>query len=357
MPVGRGLFIIDLEPLRKESLKEPVETKEQAWEVIAQIEEQVRKVIIGQDDLIRRILIGLFGRISYSFKKGQDEKTGSGHILLEGVPGLAKTLLVSAIASTIDAKFQRIQFTPDMLPADILGTKIFDSKSGEFRTETGPIFANIILADEINRAPQKTQSALLEAMQERQVTIGETTYPLEDPFWVLATQNPVEQEGVFSLPEAQLDRFCMMVRVNYPSSESEYEMLSASLEKTRLESVTDPESVLSVRQLVGQVYVDEKIRRYIVAIGQNTRSNGANRLPIVKEMVMHGVSPRSYNHLLAMCRAVAFFRRRDYVLPSDVKYIAPDVLHHRIVRTIRAEVENVESDEIVAEVLRHTPIP
>jgi MoxR-like ATPase len=340
-----------------ESLKKQVETKEQAWEVIAQIEEQIRKVIIGQDDLIRRILIGLFGRISYSFKKGQDEKTGSGHILLEGVPGLAKTLLVSAIASTIDAKFQRIQFTPDMLPADILGTKIFDSKSGEFRTETGPIFANIILADEINRAPQKTQSALLEAMQERQVTIGETTYALDDPFWVLATQNPVEQEGVFSLPEAQLDRFCMMVRVHYPSPESEYEMLSASLEKTRLESVTDPEAVLAIRELVGQVYVDEKIRRYIVAIGQNTRSNGANTLPIVEEMVMHGVSPRSYNHLLAMCRAVAFFRRRDYVLPSDVKYIAPDVLHHRIVRTIRAEVENVESDEIVAEVLRHTPIP
>ena len=337
---------------------EQVESREQAWEVIAQIEEQIRKVIIGQDDLIRRILIGLFGRISYSFKKGEDEKAGSGHILLEGVPGLAKTLLVSAIASTIDAKFQRIQFTPDMLPADILGTKIFDSKSGEFRTETGPIFANIILADEINRAPQKTQSAMLEAMQERQVTIGETTYALDDPFWVLATQNPVEQEGVFSLPEAQLDRFCMMVRVHYPSPESEYEMLSASLEKTRLESVTTPKAVLAIRQLVGQVYVDQKIRRYIVAIGQNTRSNnGSNTLPIVEEMVMHGVSPRSYNHLLAMCRAVAFFRRRDYVLPSDVKYIAPDVMHHRIVRTIRAEVENVESDEIVTEVLKHTPIP
>jgi MoxR-like ATPase len=279
---------------------------------------------------------------------------------LEGVPGLAKTLLVSAIAGTIDAKFQRIQFTPDMLPADILGTKIFDSKTGEFRTEKGPIFANIILADEINRAPQKTQSALLEAMQERQVTIGETTFGLEDPFWVLATQNPVEQEGVFSLPEAQLDRFCMMVRVHYPSPESEYQMLSASLEKTQLESVTDPGAVLWIRRLAGEVYVDEKIRRYIVAIGQNTRNtrdtrNGA--LPIVKEMVMHGASPRSYNHLLAMSRAVAFFRGRDYVLPSDVKYIATDVLHHRIVRTIRAEVENVASDKIIAEVLRHTPIP
>ena len=331
--------------------------KEQAWEIIARIEEQIRKVIVGQDDLIRRILIGLFGRIPYSFQKGQEEKAGSGHILLEGVPGLAKTLLVSAIANTIDAKFQRIQFTPDMLPADILGTKIFDSKTGEFRTEKGPIFANIILADEINRAPQKTQSALLEAMQERQVTIGEITYALEDPFWVLATQNPVEQEGVFTLPEAQLDRFCMMVRVHYPSPESEYEMLSANLDKTRLESVTDPRSILWIRELVSQVYVDDKIRRYIVAIGQNTRNTRENALPIVKEMVMHGASPRSYNHLLAMSRAVAFFRERDYVLPSDVKYIATDVLHHRIVRTIRAEVENVGADEITAEVLRHTAIP
>ena len=194
-------------------------------------------------------------------------------------------------------------------------------------------------------------------MQERQVTIGETTYALDDPFWVLATQNPVEQEGVFSLPEAQLDRFCMMVRVHYPSPESEYQMLSASLEKTRLESVADPQAVLWIRQLIGRVYVDDKIRRYIVAIGQNTRNTRANALPIVKEMVMHGASPRSYNHLLAMCRAVAFFRARDYVLPSDVKCIATDVLHHRIVRTIRAEVENVASDQILAEVLRHTPIP
>jgi len=198
---------------------------------------------------------------------------------------------------------------------------------------------------------------LLEAMQERQVTIGEITYALEDPFWVLATQNPVEQEGVFTLPEAQLDRFCMMVRVHYPSPESEYEMLSANLDKTRLESVTDPRSILWIRELVSQVYVDDKIRRYIVAIGQNTRNTRENALPIVKEMVMHGASPRSYTHLLAMCRAVAFFRGRDYVLPSDVKYIATDVLHHRIVRTIRAEVENVGADEITAEVLRHTAIP
>src|SRR5947209_2842972 len=337
-------------------MQSQLKTKEQAWEIVARIEEQIRKVIVGQDDLIRRILIGLFGRIPYSFKKGQDEKTGSGHILLEGVPGLAKTLLVSAIANTINARFQRIQFTPDMLPADILGTKIFDSKTGEFRTEKGPIFANIILADEINRAPQKTQSALLEAMQERQVTIGENTYGLDDPFWVLATQNPVEQEGVFSLPEAQLDRFAMMVRVHYPSPESEFQMLTSRLENIRVNTVAEPQAVLAIRQQAGYVYVDDKIRRYIVALGQATRNNGSNSLPIVREMVQHGASPRSYQHLLAMSRAAAFFRGRDYVMPTDVKFMATDVFHHRLVRTIRAEVENVGTDEIIAEVLRHTAI-
>src|SRR5947207_9037555 len=205
-------------------MRAQIKTKDEAREIIARIEEQIHKVIIGQDDLTRRILIALFGRIPYSFKKGEEEKTGSGHILLEGVPGLAKTLLVSSIANTIDAKFQRIQFTPDMLPADILGTRIFDSRTAEFRVEKGPLFANIVLADEINRAPQKTQSALLEAMQERQVTIGEHTFRMDDPFWVLATQNPVEQEGVFSLPEAQLDRFAMMIRVSYPAAADEVQM-------------------------------------------------------------------------------------------------------------------------------------
>src|SRR5438046_6397209 len=307
-------------------MRAQIKTKDEAREIIARIEEQIHNVSIGQDDLIRRILIALFGRIPYSFKKGEEEKAGSGHILLEGVPGLAKTLLVSAIANTINARFQRIQFTPDMLPADILGTKIFDSKTGEFRTEKGPIFANIILADEINRAPQKTQSALLEAMQERQVTIGETTYGLEDPFWVLATQNTVEQEGVSSLPEAQLDRFCRMVRVHCPSPDREYQLLSASLEKTRIESVADPQAVLWIRQMAGDVYVDEKIRRYIVAIGQNTRNTRPEALPIVKEMVMHGASSRSYNHLLAMSRAVAFLRRRDFLLPAVVTYIATAVM-------------------------------
>jgi len=261
-----------------------IEAKEQAWEVIHQIEGQVSRVIIGQDELVRKILIGLFGRIPYSFRRGEGEKTGSGHILLEGVPGLAKTLLVSAIANTLHAKFQRIQFTPDMLPGDIVGTRIFDSRQAEFRVEKGPIFANIILADEINRAPQKTQSALLEAMQERQVTIGETTFTLDDPFWVLATQNPVEQEGVFSLPEAQLDRFAMMVRVHYPTPENEFQMLLARLEEIRVSAVADPQAVVVIRQMVSQVHVDDKVRRCIVSLGQATRNSRPDSLPIVRDM-------------------------------------------------------------------------
>ena len=330
---------------------------EQAWEVIHSIEEQVRKVVIGQDELIRKLLIGLFGRIPYSFEKGKGEMAGSGHLLLEGPPGLAKTLLVSAIANTFKAKFQRIQFTPDMLPADILGTRIFDARTAEFRVEKGPLFANIVLADEINRAPQKTQSALLEAMQERQVTIGEHTFPLDDPFWVLATQNPVEQEGVFALPEAQLDRFAMMLRVQYPSAEHEVQMLQSKLEKMKITPVADPQAVVQIRKLASEVHVDDKIHQYIVALGQATRTTHGDALPMVKEMLQYGISPRSYHHLLAMSRATAFMRGRDFVAPADVKFIAPDVMHHRMVRTIRAEVEGITTDEVVAEVLRRTSIP
>ena len=333
------------------------DSQEQAWEVVHGIEEQVRKIVIGQDDLIRKLLIGLFGRIPYSFEKEEGETAGSGHLLLEGPPGLAKTLLVSAIAGTFHAKFQRIQFTPDMLPADILGTRVFDTRTAEFRIEKGPLFANIILADEINRAPQKTQSALLEAMQERQVTIGEHTFRLEDPFWVLATQNPVEQEGVFSLPEAQLDRFAMMIRVDYPAAAHEVEMLHSRLEELKVAPVADPHTVVRIRQLASEVHVDDKIHEYIVAIGQATRRSHPDALPIVKEMLQYGISPRSYHHLLAMSRARAFLRGQQFVSPADVKYVAPDVMHHRLVRTIRAEVEGVTTDEVVAEVLRRTPIP
>jgi len=332
-------------------------TYEQAWEIIHGIEAQVRTVVIGQDDLIRKVLIGLFGRIPYSFKKDAGEMAGSGHLLLEGPPGLAKTLLVSAIARTFRAKFQRIQFTPDMLPADILGTRVFDGRTSEFRVEKGPLFANIVLADEINRAPQKTQSALLEAMQERQVTIGEHTFPLEDPFWVLATQNPVEQEGVFALPEAQLDRFAMMLRVPYPTAAHEVQMIRTRLEELTVTPVADLQSVVRIRQLASQVHVDDKIHEYIVALGQTTRPDHPGALSVVKEMLQYGISPRAYHHLLAMARATAFMRGREFVSPADVKYIAPDVMHHRLGRTIRAEVENVSTDAVVAEVLRLTPIP
>ncbi|MSO31017.1 MAG: AAA family ATPase [Acidobacteria bacterium] len=331
-------------------------THERAWDIIHAIEDQVRHVVIGQDDLIRKVLIGLFGRIPYSFKKGEGEMAGSGHLLLEGPPGLAKTLLVSAVARTFRARFQRIQFTPDMLPADILGTRVFDARASEFRVEKGPLFANIILADEINRAPQKTQSALLEAMQERQVTIGEQTFHLEDPFWVLATQNPVEQEGVFALPEAQLDRFAMMLRVRYPTAAHEVQMIRTRLDELTIAPVADPQTIVRIRQLANQVHVDDKIHEYIVAIGQATRG-GHRALPIVNEMLQYGISPRAYHHLLAMARATAFMRGRDFVSPADVKYIAPDVMHHRLIRTIRAEVEGVTADEVVAEVLRRTAIP
>jgi len=244
-----------------------------------------------------------------------------------------------------------------MLPADILGTRVFDARASEFRIEKGPLFANIILADEINRAPQKTQSALLEAMQERQVTIGEQTFPLEDPFWVLATQNPVEQEGVFALPEAQLDRFAMMLRVPYPTAAHEVEMVRTRLEELTIAPVADPDTVVRIRQLASQVHVDDKIHQYIVALGQATRNSHGGALPIVKEMLQYGISPRAYHHLLAMARATAFLGGRDFVSPADVKYIAPDVMHHRLGRTIRAEVEGVSTDEVVAEVLRRTPIP
>lgn len=329
----------------------------EAFAVVAEIEREINKVIVGQQWLVRRLLIGLFAKIPYSFRRGEQERSGYGHILLEGVPGLAKTLTIMTLASTIDAQFQRIQFTPDLLPADIIGTRIFDSTSGSFRTEKGPIFANIILADEINRATQKTQSALLEAMQERQVTIGETSYQLEEPFWVLATQNPIEQEGVYALPEAQVDRFAMKINVDYPSHQHELEMLRLRLGEISVRRVVSRQEVLRIRDLTGQVFVDEKIREYVVRIVRATRAADGEPIPIVREMVLHGASPRSAQHLLALARTAAFLSGRDYVLPADVKSVALDALRHRIIRTVRAEAEGISSDEIVSEILRRVPIP
>src|SRR5918999_1875254 len=333
-------------------------TQEAAFSAIQKVAQEINKVIVGQEWLVQRLLIGLFSEIPYSFKRGEEEKSGYGHVLLEGVPGLAKTLTVMTLANTISARFQRIQFTPDLLPADIIGTRIFDSALGAFRTEKGPIFANLILADEINRATQKTQSALLEAMQERQVTIGETTYPLEEPFWVLATQNPVEQEGVYALPEAQVDRFSLKVKVDYPTHADEAAMLARNLSQLTVKSVMAPNDVIRLRKRIGVgTFVSDSIREYVIRIVRATRNGLATRLPVVSEMVLHGASPRAAQHLLALARTTAFFAGRDFVLPADVKRIAPDALRHRLIRTVRAEAENISPDEIVDEMLRKVPIP
>ncbi|MCU1275798.1 MAG: ATPase [Bryobacterales bacterium] len=329
----------------------------EASRVVAQVEAEINKVIVGQQWLVRRLLIGLLAVIPYSFRRGSEERSGYGHILLEGVPGLAKTLTISTLASTIDARFQRIQFTPDMLPADIIGTRIYESSAGTFRTEKGPIFANVVLADEINRATQKTQAALLEAMQERQVTIGEQTYHLDDPFWVLATQNPVEQEAVYPLPEAQVDRFALKIHVDYPSHNDEIEMLRRRLTETTIERIIVPETVLRLRELVSQVHLDEKIREYIIRIVRATRPGASQGIPVVNEMVQNGASPRSAQHLLAVTRSTAFLEGRNYALPSDVKAIAFDAMRHRLIRTVRAEAEDIAADEILSEILRKVPIP
>ncbi len=331
--------------------------RKEAYTLVSQVESEINQVIVGQQWLVRRLLIGLLAVIPYSFRRGEHERTGYGHILLEGVPGLAKTLTIMTLASTIDAKFQRIQFTPDLLPADIIGTKIYESSVSSFRTEKGPIFAHVILADEINRATQKTQSALLEAMQERQVTIGEETYHLEEPFWVLATQNPVEQEGVYPLPEAQIDRFALKIKVDYPSSEDEREMLRRRLTETSVRRIIVPEDVLRIRSLVKDVHVDEKIREYIIRVVRATRPGAENEIPLVNEMVQHGASPRAAQHLLALTRSTAFLEGRNYALPADVKSIAWDALRHRLIRTVRAEAEDLSTDTILDELLRRLPIP
>jgi MoxR-like ATPase len=262
------------------------------------------------------------------------------------------------LANTISARFQRIQFTPDLLPADIIGTRIFDTVLGAFRTEKGPIFANLILADEINRATQKTQSALLEAMQERQVTIGETTYQLEEPFWVLATQNPVEQEGVYALPEAQVDRFSLKVKVDYPTHADEAAMLARNLSQMTVRPVMGRGDVIRLRKRISaETFVSDSIREYVIRVVRATRNGLPMNLPVVSEMVLHGASPRAAQHLLALARTTAFFAGRDFVLPADVKRIAPDALRHRLIRTVRAEAENVSPDEIVEEMLKKVAIP
>jgi len=320
---------------------------------------EVRKVIVGQDALIERILIGLL--------------TG-GHVLVEGVPGLAKTLSVKTVCDTISAKFARIQFTPDMLPADVVGTVIYNQQRGEFTAKKGPIFANLVLADEINRAPAKVQSALLEAMQERQITIGDTTYPLDSPFMVLATQNPVEQEGTYPLPEAQIDRFMLHVRVGYPTREEEKKIMermtkaalsprtSTGASGSRSESlavskVTSPEEILRAKETIGHIIVDDKIHDYIVDVVVATRDPKRAGMKDLAGMVAHGGSPRASIALNLAARAHAFLRHRGYVTPEDVKAVGPDVLRHRIILTYEAEAEEITSEQVVRRIFETVEVP
>jgi MoxR-like ATPase len=303
----------------------------------------IEGVIVGQREVVRRVLVGLLS---------------DGHLLLEGVPGLAKTLLVKTVAQAIHASFHRIQFTPDLLPADLTGTLIFDPKSGSFKPRLGPVFTQILLADEVNRAPAKVQSALLEAMQERQVTIGETTYPLEPLFWVLATQNPIEQEGTYPLPEAQMDRFLLKLKVGYPSPEEE----GAILDRMGGEPPDPPQpivgvdTILAARHSVNSVYLDDRIRRYIVDLVHATREPERFQLDI-RPLVQYGASPRATLALARASRALAFLEGRAYVVPDDVKTLAPDVFRHRILLTYEAEAEGVPVDEITRRLLARVEVP
>ena len=304
----------------------------------------MNKVIVGQKHLVDSLLIGLLS---------------DGHILLEGVPGLAKTLAIKTLADLVKADFNRIQFTPDLLPADVIGTMIYSQKTEEFTIKKGPVFANFILADEINRAPAKVQSALLEAMQERQVTIGKDTFPLPEPFLVLATQNPIEQEGTYPLPEAQLDRFMLKVVINYPQKEEEKLILRQNIEKVKptVAPVLTPQDIVAARDVVRQVYLDEKIERYIVDIVFATRFPHDYELPSLKDMIACGASPRASINLALAARAYAFIKRRGYVIPEDVRAVCYDVLRHRIALSYEAEANNMTSDEIITEILNAIEVP
>ena len=311
---------------------------------VTAVKSEMGKVVVGQDQLVDRLLIGLLTH---------------GHVLLEGVPGLAKTLTVNSLAGALAAVFQRIQFTPDLLPADLLGTLIFNPQTNEFSPKLGPVFSNLILADEINRAPAKVQSALLEAMQERQVTIGDTTYKLPDPFLVLATQNPIDQEGTYQLPEAQLDRFLVKVLVDYPTVDEERAILdrmATSSAKTTTTAVVDPKTVIESRKLVNYVYVDDGVKDYIVSLIHATRQPGEID-PGLGPLVRAGASPRGTINLTLAAKAAAFLHGRGYVVPQDVKDLAHDVLRHRILLSYEAEAEEITSEEIVGAILDRIPVP
>jgi len=310
----------------------------------ATIVQEVARRVVGQEAMVERLLIGLL--------------TG-GHILLEGVPGLAKTLAVRSLAEAIRTQFRRIQFTPDLLPADIIGTMVFDQRTGEFRPKRGPLFANIVLADEVNRAPPKVQAALLEAMQEKQVTIGGETHLLAEPFIVLATQNPIEQEGTYPLPEAQLDRFMLKVHVGYPTREEEKEILlrMAGGRPIPITAVAEATDILALRQTIAELYMDQKIVDYVVDVVRATREPQKVGLHEVKPLIAYGASPRASIYLAQAARAHAYLRGRAYVVPEDVKAMAFDVLRHRVLLTFEAEAEDLTSDDVIAKVLGAVPVP
>lgn len=305
---------------------------------------EINKVMVGQEALVERVLIALLA---------------DGHILLEGVPGLAKTLLIKTLAQAIQADFARIQFTPDLLPADLIGTQIYNPRTSEFSVHQGPIFANIILADEINRAPAKVQSALLESMQERQVTIGDTTYKMDDLFMVLATQNPIEQEGTYPLPEAQVDRFMLKVKVDYPAREEERVIIDrmTGISLPTVNPVVTPHEIMKAREMVRHIYVDDKIKDYVLDLVFTTRQPGTNGLSDLNTLINYGASPRASIYMIDAARAHAFLKGRGFVTPEDIKQIAPDVLRHRIIVTYEAEAENITTDHLIHRILDHTDVP
>ena len=324
--------------------QEITEQVKQASQWIKPLQEEIGRVIVGQKYLVDGLVTGLLT---------------NGHILLEGVPGLAKTLTVKTLASSIHTGFQRIQFTPDLLPADLIGTLIYNPRTGEFTTKHGPLFSNLILADEINRAPAKVQCALLEAMQERQVTIGETTYPLPDPFLVLATQNPLEQEGTYQLPEAQLDRFMLKLRVGYPSKVEERQILDlmgTSAPNLSVRAITEPADIIRARETVNGIYVDNRVKDYIVDVVFATRQPAAYKLKL-DGLIRYGASPRATIALTLAARARAFMAGRGYVTPQDVKTVGPDVLRHRIIVSYEAEAEEKTSEQIIEAIFAGLPVP
>lgn len=325
-----------------QALGERIET---ASAFIEDIHSELDKVIVGQRYMIDRLLIGLLA---------------DGHVLLEGVPGLAKTLTVSSLATVINTRFQRIQFTPDLLPADLIGTLIYNQKEMKFTVKKGPIFSNIVLADEINRSPAKVQSALLEAMQERQVTIGEETFRLESPFLVLATQNPVEQEGTYNLPEAQVDRFMLKLKIGYPSKTEELEIMrrmAKTGKKAELKPVVSPEKILKAREVINEIYVDEKVERYIVDLIFATRNPDDYGVSELSDLIDFGASPRASINMNLAARAHAFMEHRAYVTPEDVRIITMDILRHRIIPTFEAEAEDITSEDIIEKILSTVQVP